>query len=203
MKKVWIAATALLLITGSLQAQTNKEETKTAHHKGIHGKNGMAHLNLSDDQKAKLKELNAGYRKQFADLKGNADSKEKIAALRKEQHEKMQALLTPEQKTQLAEQRKNGRQGMKGDRGKGGFDRMKTQLGLTDEQAKKIKDSQAGVHEKIKSIHQDQTLSDSQKKEQVRAIMKQQHETMKSVLTPEQLQKMKNGRKGRKSESVK
>jgi len=202
MKRLLIAATALLFVTGSLQAQTNKEETKTTHQKGIHGKNEMSKLNLSDDQKAKIKQLNEGYRKQVTALRSNSDNKTQIAALRKEQHEKMQAILTPEQKTQLAAQRKNGTQRM----GKGGarnFGQMKTQLGLSDEQIKKIKESQAGVHEKIKTIRKDQTLSDSQKKEQVKAIMKQQHENMKSVLTPEQLQKMKSSRKNRKTEAAK
>jgi len=202
MKRLLIAATALLFVTGSLQAQTNKEETKTAQHKGIHGKKEMSKLNLSDDQKTKIKQLNEGYRKQITALRSNSDNKTQIAALRKEQHEKMQAILTPEQKTQLAAQRKNGAQRM----GKGGtrnFGQMKTQLGLSDDQVKKIKESQAGVHEKIKTIRKDQTLSDSQKKEQVKAIMKQQHENMKSVLTPEQLQKMKNSRKNRKTEAAK
>jgi Spy/CpxP family protein refolding chaperone len=167
----------------------------------MHGRNGMANLNLTNEQKTQLKALNEGYRQQFAALKGNADNKDKIAALRKEQHEKMQAILTPEQKTQLASQRKNFGQKMKGGEAKH-FDRMKTQLGLTDEQTKKLKDSQAGVHEKIKSIRQDQTLSESQKKEQVRAIMKDQREKMKSILTPEQLQKMKSGHKNKSTESA-
>lgn len=202
MKRLLVAATALLFVTGSLQAQTNKEETKTAHHKGIHGKKEMSKLNLSDDQKAKFKQLNDGYRKQITALRGSGDNKTQIAALRKEQHEKMQAILTPEQKTQLAVLRKNGGQRMRKGTAKN-FDQMKTRLGLTDDQAKKLKESQAGVHEKIKNIRKDQTLSDSQKKEQVKAIMKQQHENMKSVLTPEQLQKMKSGRKNRKTESAK
>ena len=77
------------------------------------------------------------------------------------------------------------------------FDKMKSTLGLTDEQSKKLKESQAGLQDKIKSIRQNQSLSEEQKREQVKAIAKKQHEQLKSVLTPEQLQKMKGGRKGR------
>jgi hypothetical protein len=77
------------------------------------------------------------------------------------------------------------------------FDKMKSTLGLTDEQSKKLKESQAGFQDKIKSIRENQSLSEDQKREQVRAIAKEQHEQLKSVLTPEQLQKMKGGRRGR------
>jgi protein CpxP len=204
MKKILIAATALLMSTAALQAQT-KEDTKTTHHKGVHGRKHMANLNLNDEQKKKAKEINESYHKQFADLKKNTsisvgDYRTKTAALKKEQHEKMQAILTPEQKNQAVAQRKEMGQKMKEGQAKR-FDKMKTQLGLTEEQSKKLKDSQAGFQTKIKSIREDKALTDEQKKEQVKAVFKQQHEQFKSVLTPEQLQKMKGGRKGRNTDT--
>ncbi|MDB5210438.1 MAG: hypothetical protein JWQ30_1265 [Sediminibacterium sp.] len=201
MKKLFIAATALLLVAGSLQAQTKKEDRKATHHKNIGAKKQFANVNLSDEQKTKAKELNEGYQKQFAELRKNTsmtvgDYRAKTAALKKEQHEKFQALLTPEQKTQMASQRKNAQQRMKDGQAKH-FDKMKTQLGLSDEQSKKLKESQAGFQDKIKSIRENKELSEDQKREQVRAISKQHHEQLKSVLTPEQLQKMKGGRRGK------
>ncbi|MES2330801.1 MAG: hypothetical protein V4539_14455 [Bacteroidota bacterium] len=200
MKKLFIAATALLLVAGSLQAQT-KEDRKATHHKNLGAKKQFANINLSDEQKTKAKELNEGYQKQFAELRKNTsmtvgDYRAKTAALKKEQHEKFQALLTSEQKTQMASQRKNAQQKMKDGQAKR-FDKMKTQLGLSDEQSKKLKESQAGFQDKIKSIRENKELSDDQKREQVRTISKKHHELLKSVLTPEQLQKMKGGRKGK------
>ena len=206
MKKLLIAATAILFTVASLQAQTEKQDGKQFHHKGMHAKKGMPQINLSEEQKKQVKELNASYEKQFSELRNNnsitmGDYKSKTAALKKEQHEKIQALLTPEQKTQLATQRKEGDRKMKEGQAKH-FDQMKTKLGLSDEQVTKIKAGQAGLQDKIKAIHQDQSLSDTQKKEQVRSAMKQQRDEMQSILTPDQLQKMKAARKTRGAESA-
>ncbi|NCI51691.1 hypothetical protein GWC95_17335 [Sediminibacterium roseum] len=205
MKKIFIAAAALLMSTAALQAQT-KDDLKTSHHKGLQGRKQMSGLNLNDDQKKQVKELNESYHKQFADLKKNTsmsvgDFRTKSAALRKEQHEKMQSILTPEQKNQLAAQRKVMAGRMKEGQAKR-FDKMKTQLGLTDEQSRKLKESQEGVQTKIKSIREDKSLTDDQKKEQVKAVFKQQKEQFKSVLTPEQLEKMKAGKPGRRGKGV-
>lgn len=205
MKKIFIAAAALLMSTAALQAQT-KDDAKTSHHKGLQGRKQMSGLNLNDDQKKQVKELNESYHKQFADLKKNTsmsvgDFRTKSAALRKEQHEKMQSILTPEQKNQLAAQRKVMAGRMKEGQAKR-FDKMKTQLGLTDEQSRKLKESQEGVQTKIKSIREDKSLTDDQKKEQVKAVFKQQKEQFKSVLTPEQLEKMKAGKPGRRGKGV-
>lgn len=204
MKKFLVAATALLITASAVQAQSAEKDNTTQgkhfQHKGFrHG--GFAKLNLTDEQKAKMKSLNEDYRKQFADLKNSsgtntADFKAKASALRKSQHEKMQSILTTEQKTQLAEQRKNMRMKMKNGRGDR-MGKMKTQLGLSDEQAQKIAQSRAGFREKVKNIRQDQALSEDQKKEQVKALAKQHREEMKSVLTSEQLDKMKASMKGR------
>lgn len=205
MKKIFIAAAALLMTTAALQAQT-KEDVKTSHHKGFRGKGPMANLNLNDEQKKQVKDLNESYHKQFADLKKNTsisvgDYRTKSAALKKEQHEKMQAILTPEQKNQVAAQRKEMGKRMQEGQAKR-FDKMKTQLGLTEEQSKKLKENQAGFQTKIKSIREDKSLSDEQKKEQVKAVFKQQQDQFKSVLTPEQLEKMKAARPGRKGRGI-
>ncbi len=210
MNKLFIAATALLF-AGSLQAQTGKHFDSTAGgKKSVQAYRQMPHANLSDDQKKQAKDLRDSYRSKFAAIQNDktltaADRATKMADLRKEQHQKMQAMLTPEQKTQMASQRrgKGGRpnkmQGMAGKR----MDKMKSNLGLTDEQMNKIKANQTAMRDKIKTIHSDQTLSDSQKREQVKTIMKQQKQNMKSVLTPEQMQKMKSMHHNRKAESAK
>lgn len=51
------------------------------------------------------------------------------------------------------------------------------------------------THTKIKAIKEDQALNDDEKKQQVMAAFKQQHEEMKSILTPEQMKKLESGGK--------
>jgi Spy/CpxP family protein refolding chaperone len=190
---------------------------------GRHHNGGFAKLNLTEDQKQQFKTLNESYRKQMTDLRSNKslaaeDMKAKTQALRKEQFEKMQSFLTAEQKAQLGEQRKGfGEKGailasaaeMKGfgERGRDfgkrggdqrkGFGQMKTTLGLSDAQEAKLKASREGFHDKVKAIRSNSALSDEQKKEQVKALAKERQESLKAILTPEQLEKMKAGRKNK------
>ena len=208
MKRVFIAAAALFLTIGATQAQTanNDNAATRKHHRGAysHRHGGMSQLNLSEDQKKQFKSLGESYHKQFADLRSNkslsADElKTKSKALRKEQFDKMQSLLTPEQKAKWAEQRKNFKGKGKGKgfvRGKG-LEQMKSKLGLTDEQTAKLKANREGFHDKAKAIRSNASLSSDQKKEQMKALMKEQRESMKSIFTAEQLEKMKSARKAR------
>src|SRR3569833_3035029 len=98
MKKLMIICTALF-ITELASAQT----TDSTQHRGFHkGQAGMHHrqgdgqmaqkLNLTDDQKAQLKTVNEGYRKQLSDLKANTalsddERKTQFSALQKSHRE--------------------------------------------------------------------------------------------------------------------
>lgn len=211
MKHLLIAASAFFLIAGSAQAQsTQKDSTfRKQQHGNFQRKPGMGmkDLNLTDAQKKQFKDLHDNYSKQFADLRNNKslsadEQKTKMHALRKEQYGKMQSILTDEQKTKMAAQRKDW--GKKGDfahkggqaRGKG-FEQMKTKLGLTDDQSAKLKANREAFHTKAKAIRENTSLTDEQKKEQVKALAQQNRESMKSILTPEQIEKMKAGRKNK------
>lgn len=205
MKKFLIAAGAMMLIAGVSQAQTTDTKDKTAetHQRaGIKRGDGMGKdLNLSDEQKKQLKEVNESYRKQIADIRNNkslsADEvKTKTNALRKELAGKRQALLTSEQKTQMADRRKdliakaNTRNGKR-------MGQMQKGLGLTAEQSTKMQANRKDFSEKVKTIRADKNLTNTQKQEQIKELSKQNREAMKSILTPEQLEKMKAGRKNK------
>ena len=158
-------------------------------------------LNLSDEQKKQLKEINEGYRKQIADIRNNkslsADEvKTKSNALRKELAGKRQALLTSEQKTQMADRRKDFTAKAKARNGRG-MAQMQKGLGLTAEQSTKMQASRKDFSEKVKTIRADKNLTNTQKQEQIKELSKQNREAMKSILTPEQLEKMKAGRKNK------
>ena len=211
MKHLLIAASAFFLIAGSAQAQsTQKDSTFRKHQRGNFQRKpgmGMKDLNLTDSQKKQFKELHDSYSKQFADLRNNKslsadEQKTKMQALRKEQSGKMQSILTEEQKTKFAAQRKDwGKRGgfaHKDGQARGkGFEQMKAKLNLTDDQSAKLKANRADFHTKAKAIHENKNLTDDQKKEQVKALAQQNRESLKSILTPEQLEKMKAGRKNR------
>lgn len=209
MKKLLIAASALFLLAGAATAQSDTAKVKKhqrgdfARHKGDRG---FQKLNLTEEQKKQFKAQGEAFRKQAKELRDNSslnaeEKKTKLKALRKEQFEKTQSLFTAEQKAQMAANRKA--EGEKGFRkgGNRGFDRtkgmeqMKTKLGLTDDQSAKLKTSQQGFREKMKAIHSDSKLTTEQKKEQVKSLAKEQRESMKSILTPEQMEKLKSGRK--------
>lgn len=49
---------------------------------------------------------------------------------------------------------------------------MKTELGLTDAQSAKIESNRKEMGEKMKTIRENKSLSDEQKKEQMKELMK-------------------------------
>jgi Spy/CpxP family protein refolding chaperone len=173
----------------------------------MHGKKQMEGLNLTEDQKAQFKSLNAEHRKQMEELKKQdnitvKESKERMAKLRKDHREKTQALLTAEQKEQIkknAEARKVKSQEMAAKQ----KERMKTRLGLSDDQSAKLEKQRKETGEQMKAIRENKSLTEEQKKEQMKSLHKKNQESMKSILTPEQLEKMKEGRGDRKGDRKK
>ena len=209
MKKIVLAALALTIGIAGLQAQdkTDKtQSTKPVHgkHYGKHGKHGKHNagfkaLNLTQDQQAQIKKVNADFKSKMDELKKSEatitvkDYKAKKQAIAKQHREQVQNILTKEQKDQLAKMRSERGKKFAGRHGQG-MDKMKTALGLSDEQSAKIKTLQADTRSKIKAIRENQTLSDDQKKQQVMASIKDQRESMHKILTPEQLKKMESMR---------
>ncbi|MBC7947675.1 MAG: hypothetical protein H7Y42_07330 [Chitinophagaceae bacterium] len=207
MKKIFVTALGMMLMVAAVDAQdvpTNRKHdgVKKEGSRGRHHDGGMDKLNLSDDQKAKVKALNEEHRKQMSDLKKQdnitvKESKEKMESLRKDHHAKFQSVLTSEQKAQL-EKNKDARRekGMSRDKDQG--QRMKQELNLSADQSAKLDASRKEMSEKMKAVRADNSLTDEQKKEKARGLKKTQMESMKSILTEEQLQKMKEGKKHRR-----
>jgi Spy/CpxP family protein refolding chaperone len=160
-------------------------------------------LNLSEDQKAQFKALHEENRKQMEELKKNdnitvKEWNSKKEALRKDHREKMQRLLTTEQKAGL-EKSKLERKVKMEERSKTRMDKMKTSLGLTEEQSAKLNSNRAAMQEKMKAIREDKSLNDEAKKEQAKELMKKQKADMRSILTEEQLKKLDEQKKKRPS----
>lgn len=205
MKKLVGSLLALTLIVSASQAQERKEHK---HHGKHHHKEMLSkELNFSDDQKKQLKDINAEFKKQMVELKKNdnitvKEYKSRKEAIRKEQHQKTQSLLTTEQKSKV-EQMKQERITKAKERDKRGMENMKAKLNLSDEQVNKMKASHESFAAKAKEIRSNQTLSSDQKKEQFKALAEQRKVEAKSILTSEQLEKMQQMRKDRGNKSVK
>ena len=160
---------------------------------------GMARLRLTPDQMKQSKAINDEYRNQVADLQKKdkislGEYKSQLAALHKDHKAKLQSILTDEQKNKIAEAKKNAEINAKV-MGVARMERLKLTLGLSDDQVAKIKSNQEALHNKIKAIHENEALLPEQKKEQLKSIMEQRKDIVKSVLTPEQQTKAESLRK--------
>ena len=209
MKKIALHILALIITVTGLNAQeTNKatpknEQAAFQKHPGGHGRAhgrssiDLKDLNLTPEQQSQIKKINDDFKSKMSDLKKTeatttvTDYKTQKQVLAKQRHEQMQSVFTPQQKEQLAEKRKDERKRMDAT-AKNRMEKMKTELQLTEDQSAKIKTLQADTRSKIKGIRENESLNDDQKKEQVMAAFKKQHEAMNSLLTPEQMKKMEN-----------
>jgi Spy/CpxP family protein refolding chaperone len=176
------------------------------HHEGM-GMDLKA-LNLTEDQKAKFKTQNENFHKQLEDLKKNDDItvrdwKQKAEAIRNARKESMQSILTSDQKAQIQKMKEQGK-ARNEDMAKRMQDRMKTELNLTPDQSSKLETNHKAISEEMQKIRDNSSLTDEQKREQMKTLHQKQKENLKSILTPEQMEKMKQRRQdseGRKKKS--
>ena len=210
MKKIMLSVFVAAIVVTTSQAQDikdrepGKHQMMGKHHRGEEFKN----LNLTEDQKARLKALQEENRKQMAELKSIdnitvKESRSKMEAQRKEHRAKVQNILTNEQKAQLEKTRQE-RTAMSQERSKARPDsyrveKMKTDLGLSDEQYGKLKSNREAMAGKMKALRDDKSLNDENKKEQVKELRNKQKEDMKSILTEEQLKKFEEQKHQRSS----
>jgi hypothetical protein len=192
MKKIFFS---LLIVSMAVAVQA--QDMKHRRHDNMKDHKGMmAHkLNLSEEQKAKAKTYHEDFRTKMADLKKNdnitvKEWRSKMETLRKDHKAKIQGLLTNDQKSQI-EKMKTDRKAMHEIDSKSRMEKMKMKLGLSDDQASKLSKNRTEMMEKMKAIRENKNLDDLKKKEQVKELMKQQKEKTKSVLTEEQLKKLK------------
>jgi Spy/CpxP family protein refolding chaperone len=169
-------------------------ERKKHHGHGM----DMKKLDLTEEQKAKFKSQNEAFKQKMEELKKNdgitvKEWKAKAEGLRKEHKANMDNILTTEQKGQLEKMKAEGKQKRESmDKQRG--EKMKAKLDLSEEQSAKMEANRKEMGEKMKAIRENKSLSEEQKREQMRELGKKQKENMKSILTPEQLQKLKESK---------
>lgn len=200
MKKIILSAfvVSMALAVNAQQIPERKADKPEMHHKMDRNKDDrkdMQNLNLTEEQKAQFKKQRESFRKQMEELKKNEnitvkEQKEKLAAIQKENRDKMQSFLTADQKAQIEKDKVEGKKKFEAKTKERGS-KMKTDLGLTDAQAAQLKKNREATQQKMKFIKEDSKMTEEQKKEQIKELMKAQKESMKSILTEEQLKKMK------------
>lgn len=202
MKKIVLGIMALTLAFSSM-AQTEKKsaegkELRKRNH--FKGRNNFDNLNLTDNQKVKIKSLNDRYREQNKALNqlGSITVDEQRARrqqLAKEHREKVFAILTPEQRKQ-AETTKGNFEGRRDD-GAGKMEKLTKDLNLTPEQLSKVSALNKTFKSNLQSIRQNTTLSGNDRREQVKNLAKKHRSELESLLTSEQREQLKNRAKNK------
>ncbi len=213
MKKYLIALTAFTAITFAATAQTKNptDNTSQQSHSQMHHKNHgmhqfhrhgmMGQLNLTDAQKQQARALNEDYNAKVKNLEKDdnitlKDYRTQKAALENERKSKFQALLTPDQKNKIAQDKKERSEKMEMMAQKR-MDKMKADLSLTDDQVAKIQDQRKSSIEQMKAIRENSSLSEEQKKEQFMDLRKSRKESLNSILTADQIKKREEMRNNR------
>lgn len=164
-----------------------------------HNRQMMKELNFSEAQKSTLRANRESFRAKMQQLEKeeNITVKEyrsRKAALLKENRAAMQSVLTPEQQIKMAEMKMKREQQHK-ERDNLRFEKMKSNLSLTNEQAAQIKNQQEALRMKQKAIRENESLSMEQKKQQMKALQESARQERMKVLTAEQQEKMKARKK--------
>ena len=185
MKKIIAGALAFLLISGVAQAQ---DSTRGKQHR----QHPMENLNLTADQKTKLEALREAQKKEWTELKNKkAATAESNKKQRQEIQQKYQAqikaILTPEQQAQMAQMRQEHRNAPQA---KAQHKGMKEALNLTEAQQTKMNALNKDFKTKRESLRSNTTLTEEQKREQMKVLAQQHRSEVKNILTPEQRKKL-------------
>lgn len=203
---------AVSAIAFSASAQEQRDtQGKKDFDRGGHQKGMMKDLNLTDAQKEQMKASRTEMKAKMEALKANTSltdeqRKQQREALMQEQKAKMENILTAEQKAKMATSalghaghgKKDGKMNAEGHAARA--EKMKAELGLSNDQAAKLKSLNEQTHSQMKAIHENTSLTDAAKKEQMKALKQSTKTQRQSILTAEQNKKMaemkKNHMKG-------
>lgn len=202
MKKLLIVITACLFITTVVTAQEkrsieNKRTEIKQHRKAI-----VKDLNLTTEQKSKMKSINQDYKSKMMDLKSDdnitrGDFKGKMKKLQDARKSETQAVLSVEQQNKIKESKEIKKEEIKNKRKDRG-EKIKSELNLTDDQQTTLKTNRKAMHAEIKTVKDNVALTKDEKREKIKTLKEKQKETMKTVLTPDQVQKLKDLKKSEK-----
>jgi Spy/CpxP family protein refolding chaperone len=213
MKKLLAVALSFSLFAFTANAQVSRKsnEQNKVQRDSLHKRNGnmMKDLNLTEAQKTQLKESRQNSKQQMDAIKNDASltqdqKKAKMQELRKSQQEKMNSILTADQKAKLKAEKKDwkGNKDWKGkNKGQNHHGKMMKDLNLTEAQKTEMKANREAMKQQREAVKNDASLTDAQKKEKMAQLHKSQKEKMNSILTADQKAKLKAEKKDWKSEN--
>lgn len=198
MKKLIIpfVLSLLMITTINAQEQRGSERKQKAQHQKHEIKK---QLNLSEDQKNKMKSIHEKYREQAKVLKSNdditrGDYKKQMGEINEKRKIEVEANLTSEQKNKMKEIRENKQREMKEMRAER-FEKMSNKLQLDEKQKAILLEQRKNSAEQMKAIRENSSLSNIQKKEQIKGLREKQKIFTKSILTEEQKKKIEHRKK--------
>ena len=219
MKRILSLTVMAAILSSSAFAQQNRD-TKKDDRPGKHMRSGTMkdELGLSAAQKEQMKNLNEKYKSQHEAIRNNASltqdqKKEQMKDLREKQQTEMKALLTTEQRTKWEAQKEKREQQWKdrkkdkavgtnkgfhnGEKGNKGV--MMDDMNLTTDQQSKIKGLREERFTKMKAIKENSSLTETQKRDQLKALNDDIQKRQKAILTPDQQKKWDEKMDKRKS----
>ena len=204
MKKILIFILILALSGTTLFAQQTRASHKNkAGHGMEHGKkDALKNLDLTETQQKQLKSDNESFKTKMDALNKEEnitvkEQKARKAALMTEQKAKRDALLTTEQKAKLEADRKAMGEKRKEMDKKSGAN-MQKELGLSNDQAAKLKAQNQDTQTKVKAIKANTALTPEAKKAELKTVKNAAVAERKQILTAEQQEKMKAMKKDKK-----
>jgi hypothetical protein len=156
----------------------------------------MRALHFTPDQTRQMRAIKMDFARKSSELYSKDDLtlreyKAQLQVLQKDRRTKLQDLLSPEQKNEIAEFKKTRQENVQV-MAAAHLERMKIHLQLSDSQVAAIKSQQQNLHTQVQSIGENDLLSRDQKSQQIHALFFKHKDAIKSVLTPEQITGFEN-----------
>jgi len=154
-------------------------------------------LNLTDEQKEKLQTIIRGQMEKLRDLRQDTslsaqDKKDKFQAIREDITAEVKKVLTPEQFEKWKAKQGQSTPGA-AERPLAKLDAAIKELNLTDDQKEQLKPLYQEQMEKLRDLHQDNSLSLAEKFEKLKAMQKEIAPKLKKVLDADQYAKWEKG----------
>ena len=197
MKVIRIILVGLLYLAISTSVEAQKSEQHEEHKKAH--QETMKQLDLTKEQQKSLKAINKDYRKKFKALEADEtieDAERRIQrrTLKKARQNEVQSVLTPIQVSKLKEIKEERQLKIIAKKGK----QHKEELDLSDSQADEIKAAYEIYHPKLRAIKEDESLTEKERKSQIKDLREKKQNKVKSILTEEQFKKWKELKKEEK-----
>lgn len=181
------------------QCQMHQKGGGKHQHQGRKGAM-LSKLNLTNDQKDKIKSIHQDSRKQLDALKENRQQSlqqydDARGRIHKETKDKINQVFTAEQKNTLTGLRKE-KDDQRQAHMQRKLDNMKSRLSLTDAQYNQLKGMQEKNMQAIKAIRENEQMGPDAKHAAIKKIKETAMEDRKKIFTPEQQKKMEEFKKG-------